>query len=75
MSLIIDCAGSLGISRGGTKFSTSLLFDVGVYAAVIGLVLVAFDRLGGPSVSMPADESAADEPDRSGARRTKEGAQ
>ncbi|WP_203336535.1 DUF4040 family protein [Nocardioides limicola] len=31
---------------GGIHVSTSLLFDVGVYAAVLGLVMAAFDRLG-----------------------------
>lgn len=47
----------------GTKLSTSLLFDIGVYAAVLGLVMVAFDRLGAapdlraeePAASTPAD--------------------
>ncbi len=41
-------------SVAGIKLSTSLLFDVGVYAAVLGLVLVAIDTLGGP----PPDETA-----------------
>ncbi len=39
----------------GTKLSTSLLFDVGVYAAVLGLVLVAIDRLGGAPPEVPAE--------------------
>ncbi len=33
---------------GGVYVGTSLLFDVGVYAAVLGLVMVAFDHLGRP---------------------------
>ena len=40
----------------GTKLSTSLIFDVGVYAAVLGLVMVAFDRLG----ATPPDGSATE---------------
>ena len=43
----------------GTKLSTSLLFDVGVYAAVLGLVMVAFDRLGGAPPDAPAEEPAS----------------
>ncbi|NHC22805.1 DUF4040 family protein [Nocardioides sp. IC4_145] len=35
---------------GGVHVSTSMLFDVGVYAAVLGLVMVAFDRLGAAAV-------------------------
>ena len=35
----------------GTKFASSMLFDVGVYAAVLGLVILAFNVLG-------ADEEA-----------------
>ena len=42
----------------GTKLSTSLIFDVGVYAAVLGLVMVAFDRLG----AAPPDRSATEDP-------------
>lgn len=30
----------------GTKFASSMLFDVGVYAAVLGLVILAFNVLG-----------------------------
>jgi multicomponent Na+:H+ antiporter subunit A len=48
----------------GTKLSSSLLFDVGVYAAVLGLVMVAFDRLGGPMSGVPEEagaETAADQ--------------
>ncbi|MDP3892787.1 hydrogen gas-evolving membrane-bound hydrogenase subunit E, partial [Nocardioides sp.] len=30
----------------GVKLSSSLLFDVGVYAAVLGMVMAAFDQLG-----------------------------
>jgi len=53
----------------GTKLSTSLLFDVGVYAAVVGLVMVAFDRLGAEPPDAAPDEPAAAPP----ADRTKEG--
>ena len=35
----------------GTKWASSMLFDVGVYAAVLGLVMLAFNVLG-------ADEEA-----------------
>ncbi|WP_110241555.1 DUF4040 family protein [Nocardioides gilvus] len=44
----------------GTKLSSSLLFDIGVYAAVLGLVMVAFDRLG----STPPPATAEDTPHR-----------
>jgi multicomponent Na+:H+ antiporter subunit A len=55
----------------GTKLSTSLLFDVGVYAAVLGVVMVAFDQLGASSTDeSPAEEPAAETP----ADRTQEGA-
>jgi multicomponent Na+:H+ antiporter subunit A len=40
----------------GTKLSTSLIFDVGVYAAVLGLVMVAFDRLGASPPDAPVEE-------------------
>ncbi|GAB3780153.1 DUF4040 family protein [Nocardioides pacificus] len=40
----------------GTKLSTSLLFDIGVYAAVLGLVMVAFDRLGAAPPDVPVEE-------------------
>ncbi|CAN5138527.1 DUF4040 family protein [soil metagenome] len=53
----------------GTKLSTSLLFDVGVYAAVLGVVMVAFDRLGASPPDVPAEEPAAETP----TDRTKEG--
>ncbi|MDF2969168.1 MAG: Na(+) antiporter subunit [Nocardioidaceae bacterium] len=53
----------------GTKLSTSLLFDVGVYAAVLGVVMVAFDRLGAAPEHDPDAESAAEAP----LGRTKEG--
>lgn len=52
-----------------TKLSTSLLFDVGVYAAVLGLVMVAFDRLG----AAPTDESTQEPTDAAADDRTKEG--
>lgn len=42
----------------GVSVSTSLIFDLGVYAAVLGLVMVAFDRLGAPD----ADAGAQHEP-------------
>lgn len=32
----------------GTKLTTSLIFDIGVYLAVLGLMLVTFERLGAP---------------------------
>lgn len=54
----------------GTKLSTSLLFDVGVYAAVLGLVMVAFDRLGAAAPpDAPAEGPARETP----AGRTEEG--
>jgi len=53
----------------GTKLSTSLIFDVGVYAAVLGLVMVAFDRLGSPPPDPPTDQPAVETP----TARTKEG--
>lgn len=48
---------------GSVHLSTSLLFDVGVYAAVLGLVMVAFDWLGtvhsaGSSAGRKTDEPA-----------------
>lgn len=46
----------------GTKLSTALIFDVGVYAAVLGLVMVAFDRLGAAPPDVPADEAPAGTP-------------
>ena len=46
----------------GTKLSTSLIFDVGVYTAVLGLVMVAFDRLGAAPPGVPAEEPAAKHP-------------
>jgi multicomponent Na+:H+ antiporter subunit A len=52
---------------GGVYVGTSLLFDVGVYAAVLGLVMVAFDRLGADQVESrteqhpPASAPAAQE--------------
>lgn len=52
----------------GTKLSTSMLFDIGVYAAVLGLVMVAFDRLGSAPVVTPADPSPVEDPPH----RTKE---
>ncbi len=42
----------------GVYVGTSLLFDVGVYLAVLGLVMVAFDRLG----AEPVEERTDDEP-------------
>ena len=53
----------------GVYVGTSLLFDVGVYAAVLGLVMVAFDRLGATDddvadVADLADEQPAVEPVR-----------
>lgn len=40
----------------GIYLGTSLLFDVGVYTAVLGLVMVAFERLGSPSApEAPSD--------------------
>lgn len=46
----------------GTKLSTSLIFDVGVYAAVLGLVMVALDRLGAAPPDVRAEEPAAETP-------------
>lgn len=43
----------------GTKLSSSLLFDIGVYAAVLGLVMVTFDRLG----TAPSESDHAGAPD------------
>jgi multicomponent Na+:H+ antiporter subunit A len=41
---------------GGVFLGTSLLFDVGVYAAVLGLVMVAFDRLGAAEVERRTEQ-------------------
>lgn len=51
-------------SVAGVKVSSSLVFDVGVYAAVLGLVLVAFNALGAKDIYVgvaPADADAAPE--------------
>lgn len=40
---------------GGVHLYTSMLFDVGVYTAVLGLVMVAFDRLGAADVDARGD--------------------
>lgn len=55
----------------GVKLSTSLLFDVGVYAAVLGLVMVAFDRLGS-APSAPSATPGAPSPATEPPHRTKE---
>ena len=39
---------------GGIHLSTSMLFDVGVYAAVLGLVMMAFNLLGTSAASVAA---------------------
>jgi multicomponent Na+:H+ antiporter subunit A len=46
----------------GTKFASSMLFDVGVYTAVLGLVMVAFNVLGSEGATR---QEAMGEPDES----------
>lgn len=59
-------------SLAGTKLSTSLLFDVGVYAAVLGLVLVAIDRLGGAPPDATTESTTTSPPNQT-TTGTKEG--
>ncbi|HHU10816.1 MAG TPA: DUF4040 family protein [Intrasporangiaceae bacterium] len=46
----------------GMKWVSSLLFDVGVYTAVLGLVMVAFNTLGAPSGEVRATPKPAPDP-------------
>lgn len=46
---------------GSVHLTTSMIFDVGVYAAVLGLVMIAFDKLGNAE-QMPDEDDAPLEP-------------
>mgnify|MGYP003771695027 CR=1 FL=1 len=65
--LVATATGLLGYLRGeflqplywellGTKVASSLVFDVGVYAAVLGVVMVAFNLLGADDVKEEVTE-------------------
>ena len=65
--LVATATGLLGYLRGeflqplywellGTKVGSSLVFDVGVYAAVLGVVMVAFNLLGADDVKEEVTE-------------------
>ena len=45
----------------GIKLTTSLIFDIGVYAAVLGLVMAAFNLLGAPNEPEPAHVTGTSE--------------